>query len=85
MTTPFDDYLDLVESARVLSIHPQSLRRLIKQKKIPATLFAGKYLIERDKLEMFKSQLRPAARPQAHPPPALVFLGNAPRKSCPGC
>ena len=33
MTTPFDDYLDLVESARELSIHPQSLRRLIKQKK----------------------------------------------------
>jgi excisionase family DNA binding protein len=46
--TPFDNYLDLVEAARELAIHPQSLRRLIKQKKIPATLFAGKYLIERD-------------------------------------
>ena len=40
--TPFDNYLDLVEAARELAIHPQSLRRLIKQKKIPATLFAGK-------------------------------------------
>ena len=47
--SPFDDYLDLVEAARVLGIHPQSLRRLIKQKRVPATLFAGKYLIERDK------------------------------------
>ena len=65
MTTPFDDYLDLVESARELSIHPQSLRRLIKQKKIPATLFAGKSLIERDKLEMFKSNYdpRPGRKP----------------------
>src|SRR5439155_21178173 len=52
---PFDDYLDLVDAARVLNIHPQSLRRLIKQKKVPAVLFAGKYLIERDKLQMFKS------------------------------
>lgn len=62
---PFDDYLDLVECARELSIHPQSLRRLIKQKKIPATLFAGKYLIERDKLEMFKSNYdpRPGRKP----------------------
>ena len=54
-TEPFDNYLDLVEAARVLSIHPQSLRRLIKQKKMPAILFACKYLIERDKLEMFKA------------------------------
>ncbi len=54
-TELFDNYLDLVESARILRIHPQSLRRLIKQKKVPAILFAGKYLIERDKLQMFKA------------------------------
>lgn len=61
----FDNYLDLVEAARELAIHPQSLRRLIKQKKIPATIFAGKYLIERDKLEMFKSNYdpRPGRKP----------------------
>jgi hypothetical protein len=64
-TTPFDNYLDLVEAARELAIHPQSLRRLIKQKKIPATLFAGMYLIERDKREMFKSTYdpRPGRKP----------------------
>jgi excisionase family DNA binding protein len=63
--TPFDDYLDLVEAARVLNIHPQSLRRLIKQKKVPAILFAGKYLIQRDKLEMFKANYdpRPGRKP----------------------
>ena len=63
--TPFDNYLDLVEAARTLGIHPQSLRRLIKQKKVPALLFAGKYLIERDKLEMFKANYdpRPGRKP----------------------
>jgi excisionase family DNA binding protein len=61
----FDNYLDLVEAARTLGIHPQSLRRLIKQKKVPALLFAGKYLIERDKLEMFKANYdpRPGRKP----------------------
>jgi excisionase family DNA binding protein len=65
VTNPFENYLDLVEAARLLGIHPQSLRRLIKQKKVPAVLFAGKYLIERDKLEMFKSNYdpRPGRKP----------------------
>ena len=63
--TPFDNFLDLVEASRELQIHPQSLRRLIKQKKIPAMMFAGKYLIERDKLEMFKANYdpRPGRKP----------------------
>ncbi len=65
MPEPFDDYLDLAECARELGIHSQSLRRLIKQKKIPATLFGGKYLIKRETLEMFKSNYdpRPGRKP----------------------
>ena len=61
----FDNYLDLVEASRVLGIHPQSLRRLIKQGRVPATLFAGKYLLERDKLDIFKSSYdpRPGRKP----------------------
>ena len=63
--SPFDDYLDLVEASGELGIHPQSLRRLIKQQRVPAVLFAGKYLIERDKLEMFKANYdpRPGRKP----------------------
>ncbi len=65
VSEPFDNYMDLVEAARILGIHPQSLRRLIKQKKVPAVIFAGKYLIERDKLEMFKANYdpRPGRKP----------------------
>ena len=61
----FDDYLDLVEAARELGIHPQSLRRLLKKTRVPATMFAGKYLIERDKLNIFKSSYdpRPGRKP----------------------
>lgn len=60
-----ENHLDLVQAAQVLGIHPQSLRRLIKLGKMPARLFAGKYLIERDKLEMFKANYdpRPGRKP----------------------
>jgi hypothetical protein len=60
-----EDFLDLVQAAQMLGIHPQSLRRLVKDKKVPAKLFAGKYLIERDKLEMFKANYdpRPGRKP----------------------
>ncbi len=59
------DHLDLIEAAQELGIHPQSLRRLVKDGKIPARKFAGKYLIERDKLEMFKANYdpRPGRKP----------------------
>ncbi len=65
MAEPFDDYLDLLEAARDLGIHPQSLRRLIKQKKVPAIMFAGKYLIRKDQLQMFKATYdpRPGRKP----------------------
>ncbi len=38
---------------------------LAQQRRVPAVLFAGKYLIERDKLEMFKSNYdpRPGRKP----------------------
>ena len=52
---PFNGWSDLVEAARELGIHPQSLRRLIKQGRVPASMFGGKYMIARDKLEMFKT------------------------------
>lgn len=65
------DHLDLVQAARELGIHPQSLRRLIKEgpngepPKIPARKFGGKYLIDRTTLEMFKTNYdpRPGRKP----------------------
>ena len=50
----FNDYLNLKKAACVLDVHPQTVRRLIKRGKLPAILFAGKHLIERRELEMFK-------------------------------
>lgn len=55
MASLFEDYLDIIEASRVLSVHPNTVRRLIQQGQLPATRFAGKYLIERAKLEIFRT------------------------------
>jgi hypothetical protein len=60
----FDQYLDLIEAARELGIHPQSLRRLIKRNLVPAQQFAGKYLIQRTTLEVFKANYDPRPGPK---------------------
>jgi hypothetical protein len=54
-----DDYLDLIDAAREIGIHPQSLRRLVKQAKIPARLWQGKYLFHRPALQQFVSLYDP--------------------------
>ena len=56
---PFENWLDIVEAARELGIHPQSIRRLIKQQRLPARMYGGKYLIDRDQLQIFKANYNP--------------------------
>jgi len=53
MREVLDNYADLLEAGARLSIHPDSVRRLIRQGKIPAFKFANKWLIRRDELEQF--------------------------------
>jgi len=53
MQEPFDAYVDVLEASVRLSIHPDSVRRLIRQGKIPAIKFSNKWLIRKDELEQF--------------------------------
>ncbi len=53
MREVLDDYADVLEAGARLSIHPDSVRRLIRQGKIPAFKFANKWLIRKDELEQF--------------------------------
>lgn len=66
MTTDIlSDYADLIEAAAYIGVHPQSLRRLIKQRVLPAKLFAGKYLVHWPALQQFKANYdpRPGRKP----------------------
>ena len=53
--TLLDSYLDVDQVARRLSIHPESVRRLIRDGKLPAIKFGNKWLVERSVLEQFAS------------------------------
>ena len=52
-------YADLMEAAQIVGLHPMSMRRLIKRGKVPATLWQGKYLIDRTVLNQFKANYDP--------------------------
>lgn len=50
---PFEEYEDVQYAAERLSIHPESVKRLIRAGKLPARKFANKWFIRRDVLEQF--------------------------------
>ncbi len=58
-TDPFDDYEDVSFAAKRLSIHPESVKRLIRLGKLPARKFANKWFIRRDVLEQFAGWYTP--------------------------
>ena len=54
-----DEYVTVKEASERLKIHPESVRRLIRQGKLPATKVVNSWLIEKSVLEMFASRYDP--------------------------
>jgi excisionase family DNA binding protein len=52
-TNQLDQYATVQEAAERLSIHPESVRRLIRQGRLPASKFAHAWLVDRAVLEQF--------------------------------
>jgi excisionase family DNA binding protein len=48
-------YADVNEVSRRLNIHPESVRRLIRDGKLPAIKFGNKWLVEKSVLDQFAS------------------------------
>lgn len=61
--TAKDDLLEMYagveEVSERLNIHPESVRRLIRQSKLPAIKFGNKWLVEKSTLEQFASRYDP--------------------------
>ena len=55
----FDDYATVNEAAERLGIHPESVRRLIRQGHIPARKLGNSHLIYRPDLERFAAGYDP--------------------------
>ena len=54
-----DSYVGVEEASERLNIHAESVRRLIRQGKLPAIKFSNKWLVERATLEQFASHYDP--------------------------
>ncbi len=52
-------YAGVEEVAERLGIHPESVRRLIRQGKLPAIKFGNKWLVEKATLEQFAGHYDP--------------------------
>jgi excisionase family DNA binding protein len=55
----FEDYVTVQDVADRLNIHPESVRRLIRNKKLIARKFGNTWLVKRDNLEQFASNYDP--------------------------
>ncbi len=56
---PFDAYMDVEAAGARLHIHPESVKRLIRQGKLPALKVGNKWFVERDFLEQFALRYDP--------------------------
>ena len=54
-----ENYAGVDEVAKRLNIHPESVRRLIRQGKLPAIKFGNKWLVEKVNLAQFASHYDP--------------------------
>lgn len=54
-----DHYLTVIEAARRLRIHPETVKRLCRQGDIPATKIHNTWLIDINKLEIFAGTYQP--------------------------
>ena len=48
-----ENYIDVIEASKILNIHPETVKRLIREGKLTATKFGNKWIMERDRFLMF--------------------------------
>ena len=48
-----ENYVDVIEASKILDVHPETVKRLIREGKLPAIKFGNKWIMERDRLQMF--------------------------------
>ena len=49
----FENYIDVIEASKILDIHPETVKRLIREGRLTATKFGNKWIMERDQLQVF--------------------------------
>ena len=50
-----ENYVDVIEASKILDVHPETVKRLIREGKLVATKFVNKWIMERDRLRVFSN------------------------------
>jgi excisionase family DNA binding protein len=48
-----ENYIDVIEASRILDVHPETVKRLIREGKLTATKFGNKWIMENERLQVF--------------------------------
>ena len=48
-----ENYVDVEEAAKMLGVHPETVKRLIRKETLPATKVGNKWLIDRERVQNF--------------------------------
>ena len=48
-----ENYIDVIEASKILDVHPETVKRLIREGKLTATKFGNKWIMERNRLQVF--------------------------------
>jgi len=48
-----ENYVDVIEASKILQVHPETVKRLIREGKLAATKFGNKWIMEYDRLQVF--------------------------------
>ena len=48
-----ENYVDVLEVSNILEIHPETVKRLIREGKLTATKFGNKWIMELDRVREF--------------------------------
>ena len=44
----FENYVDVIEASKILDVHPETVKRLIREGKLAATKFGNKWIMDRN-------------------------------------
>ena len=48
-----ENYVDVIEASKILDVHPETVKHLIREGKLTATKFGNKWIMEIDRLRVF--------------------------------
>ena len=48
-----ENYVDVMEASKILDVHPETVKRLIREGKLTATKFGNKWIMEYERLQAF--------------------------------